>query len=306
MFKEDWVIYEVVSGSHAYGLATSESDIDYRGIMIPPVEFYLSPFKHIEQYESKNPDRTIFEIQKFIKLASDANPNVLELLYIDEKFIKTMTKEAKLIRDNRSLFLSAKCKFTYSGYAIAQLKRIKAHRKWLLHPRDVVPIRYDFGLPEKKFLSREQLGYVDSLEEDDFVFPNELIDLFNKERAYSSAVHDYNNYQIWKRTRNPKRAELERKYGYDTKHAKHLVRLMVQAKQILLTGILNPYVGDVKEIEAVSNGKWDFDYLLKWAEDFDIELEEIYQNKKYVVPHKVDHKVIENMTMNILEERFIL
>jgi len=304
MFKESWVIYEVLSGSHAYGLSTLESDEDYRGILIPPIEFFLSPFKHIEQYESRNPDRCIFEIRKFIKLAADNNPNVLEILFVDEKFIKTMTKEGKKIRDIRDMFLSAKCKFSYSGYAVSQLKRIKRHRKWLLNPIEIKPQRIDFGLPEKKFLNREQLGYWESLEEDGYIFPNKLIDLFNKEREYSGAVREYKEYQDWKKNRNPKRAELERKYGFDTKHGRHLVRLMIQGREILLTGKLTVDVGGSVEIKKVSNGEWGYDYLVKWAEDFDSELEEIYQSKKYAVPSKSNRKKIEGIIEDMLEERF--
>src|ERR1039458_5020213 len=39
-------------------------------------------------------------------------------------------------------------------------------------------------------------------------------------------VHQVDQYNGWKAQRNPKRAELEAKFGYDTKHAMHLVRLM--------------------------------------------------------------------------------
>jgi len=84
VLDESWIIYEVLSGSHAYGLNTPDSDKDYRGILIPPREYYFSPFKSIEQYESKNPDRTIFELKKFVRLATDNNPNILELLFIDD------------------------------------------------------------------------------------------------------------------------------------------------------------------------------------------------------------------------------
>ena len=37
---EEHPILKVLSGSHAYGLATPTSDFDYRGIAIPPIEYF--------------------------------------------------------------------------------------------------------------------------------------------------------------------------------------------------------------------------------------------------------------------------
>lgn len=38
----------VASGSHAYGTATPTSDRDFKGIFIPPMDYYLSPFRSID------------------------------------------------------------------------------------------------------------------------------------------------------------------------------------------------------------------------------------------------------------------
>lgn len=352
---EEWTIYKVISGSHAYGLNTPESDIDERGILIPPKEYYLSPFKNIDQFISNDPDVTIFALDKFIKLAVQNNPNVLELLFIDESLIKVLKPEAKILRDNRDLFLSAKCKFTYSGYAFSQLRRIKNHKKWIDNPPKEIT-RKELGLPEDyKVFSNPALhsmidGFRNHLtgkttEALMDIYPNK----FNKDKLYacvSSALYEksiqyfrdfalnhfvhmskdvvrkdlkeimvkeieyfikkkeWNQYQSWKKNRNVKRAELERKYGYDIKHATHLIRLMKQAEEILLKGTLTVNVSGVKEVVSVKNGEWDYDYLVNWAEDFDSKLEEIYQNKKYVVQHKPNVKKIEEIVLNILEDRY--
>ena len=94
MFKEDWVIYEYLAGSHSYGTNTPESDEDFRGILIPPIEYYLSPFYKIDQYEDPTCDRTIYAIKKFFNLARNANPNILEMLFVDKKFIKRLEPAA--------------------------------------------------------------------------------------------------------------------------------------------------------------------------------------------------------------------
>lgn len=306
MFKKEWIIYEVVSGSNAYGLATPESDIDIKGVCIPPIEYFFSPFKNYEQYEDRENDITIFALKKFVKLASMANPNVIELLFIDEKWIRTITPAGQLLRDNRDLFLSAKAKFTYSGYSFQQLKRLKNHYYWLKNPVTKQPKRSEYGLSDHKApWSNDEYGYMEKSVENEFMeFPKEVIVVFNKEKEYRKDLKNYNNYQQWKKTRNPARAKSEAKYGMDLKFAKHLVRLMHNGKEILTKGTLTPDVSHIQAVHDVSNGKWSYDYLIKWAEDFDQELNEIYEKKQYVVPHKPDVKKIEKLVLNILKARF--
>jgi len=308
MNKENFrLIYYVLSGSHAYGLATEESDYDYRGVIIPPKIYYFSPFKNVEQIEEKNEkenwESVKYELQKFVKLAADNNPNILELLFVDEKFVKVITPEGRLLRKNRNLFLSAKCKFTYSGYAISQLKRIKTHKKWLLNPVTKKPKRSDFGLDDNKSaLSDDEFGYMKTvIEKSEYKFRPEIIAVFEAERKYRAALNNYNNYQRWLQTRNPKRAELERKYGYDTKHASHLVRLMLQAEEILTKGTLTVDVSDKEEIQKVRNGEWPYEELIKWAEDFDKKLDRIYKEGKWqsVIPYRVNISKIENLLIKI-------
>ena len=50
----------------------------------------------------------------------------------------------------REQFLSSKAKFTFTGYAVAQLNKINRHRKWLLNPVTEKPKREDFGLPPER------------------------------------------------------------------------------------------------------------------------------------------------------------
>jgi len=116
-------IYKTVVGSTAYGLNTPESDIDLKGVCIPPKEYYFG-IKTFEQQEF-GADHTVYAIRKFFKLAKDCNPNIVEMLYTDSKFIQQIDKFGEKLRANRELFISKKAKFTFAGYAFAQLKRIK-------------------------------------------------------------------------------------------------------------------------------------------------------------------------------------
>jgi len=129
IFNDKWIeeniIYLTNHGSVAYGTNTPTSDHDIRGICICPKEYYFGFNKNFEQAQLKEPDVVIFEIRKFLKLAAKANPNFLEILFVNNDDILIINKLGKKILDNRNLFLSKEIKHTMMGYAAHNLKKIK-------------------------------------------------------------------------------------------------------------------------------------------------------------------------------------
>ncbi len=61
---------------------------------------------------------------------------------------------------------------------------------------------------------------------------------------------------------------MERQFGYDTKHAMHLLRLLRMAVEILTTGEVLVRRPDAEELKAVRRGSLTFDELLEQAEGF--------------------------------------
>jgi predicted nucleotidyltransferase len=140
-------------GSHAYGTALPTSDLDIKGVAIPPVEYFHGYLWKFEQAESYDPDLVVYDIRKFLKLAADCNPNIIEVLWADPGDYLQVTPAGHELLAARHLFLSRKAKHTFSGYAVSQLKRIKTHRQWLLDPPGDKPTRGDFDLPDSSFIS---------------------------------------------------------------------------------------------------------------------------------------------------------
>lgn len=130
-----YLVYKCLAGSHAYGTNIPGSDTDTRGVFIAPPEFTLSCFQSVEQVQSSEIDETIFELKKFLKLSAECNPNIIELLFTDDKNVLFIDPVFKKIRDNRHLFLSKKARHSFSGYAHSQLHRIKGHHKWIAKPQ---------------------------------------------------------------------------------------------------------------------------------------------------------------------------
>ena len=167
---KDWLlqntIYVTLHGSQAYGLNNELSDVDVKGIVVPPKEVENDLFHRFEQAENdtelekslehlknpKNPkfESTLYSLKKFMILAANVNPNIVELLWTDPSDQFIMKEPMGKLMAQRDLFLSSKAKFTFSGYAFAQAAKIERHRKWIVRGELKEPKREDFGLPVEK------------------------------------------------------------------------------------------------------------------------------------------------------------
>ncbi len=130
------LIFKAITGSKLYGTDTPKSDADYVGVFVPDKE-YLLGLKTCEQVEFKtNPsdsgrrntkedvDMTIYSLPKFIKLCSQNNPNILELLFVDDKHVLHTSPYWEEILQNKHLFVSKKVQHTFLGYAHSQKQKI--------------------------------------------------------------------------------------------------------------------------------------------------------------------------------------
>jgi len=117
-----FVIYRCVVGSTAYGLSQEGSDVDRRGFYLPPAELEWSLAGVPEQLQSDN-EEVYWEIEKFIRLALKANPNVLECFY--SPLVETCTPLAQELIDLRQIFLSQYVHRTYNAYVLSQFKKLE-------------------------------------------------------------------------------------------------------------------------------------------------------------------------------------
>jgi predicted nucleotidyltransferase len=169
----------VVAGSRAYGLHRPSSDVDVKGFAVPPAAWLHGFRRRFEQVddpdgiavfrddlsadEQEVVDRTklegsVYGLAKFVRLAADANPHMLDALFCRDAEVRVITEVGQALRDARDAFLSQRCRDSFGGYAAAQLKRIRTHRRWLLTPPTEAPTRADFDLPEHSLMPREQLN----------------------------------------------------------------------------------------------------------------------------------------------------
>ncbi|MEO0556023.1 MAG: nucleotidyltransferase domain-containing protein [Bacteroidota bacterium] len=125
------IIFECISGSRAYGLATASSDTDIRGVFILPKEKYYS-LEYTGQINNETNDIVYYELKKFIELLSKNNPNILELLSVPEDCI--LSKHRLFDKVKSEYFLSKLCKDTFANYAFTQIKKARGLKKKIVNP----------------------------------------------------------------------------------------------------------------------------------------------------------------------------
>jgi predicted nucleotidyltransferase len=120
-----YVIYRCIVGSRAYGLGQESSDVDLRGIYLPPADLQWSLYGMPEQLQTAaaDTDECYWELQKFLTLALKANPNILECLYTP--LVEEATELAQELRGMRDLFLSRLIYQSYGGYVFSQFKKLE-------------------------------------------------------------------------------------------------------------------------------------------------------------------------------------
>jgi predicted nucleotidyltransferase len=367
-------IFVTLAGSQAHGTAREGSDVDLRGVCVAPLDVRVSLFREFEQFEgtlegelwtkilpalARHPtasrgmafktEAVVFDIAKFLRLCAGANPNALEVLFAHEDDWLYESAVWRRLHSERQRFLSRKVQQTYLGYAMAQLRKIRTHRSWLLEPPARKPTREDFGLPPSGTVSRDDQNRIeqsiaekirsygidtiemskaariaveerlrafweDTLSASDeeleervravathaLHLPAETVGALNAERRYRAAMKHWEAYQAWKDERNPARAELERRHGYDTKHAMHLVRLMRTGLELLEAGELHVRRSDAHELNAVRDGAMTFDELQKVASELQAKM--LAAVKGTALPADVDHAFVEEMALEIIRE----
>lgn len=337
-------------GSHAYGTSLPTSDMDIRGIVVAPLTYYLGISATFEQAVQNEPiDLTIFDLRKFVKLAADANPNALEILFTDPSDHLYVHPLMNRLFEVRQAFLSQKAKHTFSGYARAQMKRINAHYRWLKNPPSAPPTRAEFNLPERTVIPADQLAAAQAAiqkqldqwswhemehldpalrqaMQDEFTrrlleitqwgedaiedqmwraatkavgYDTNFIHLLDLERRYTAKLREWQNYQTWLKTRNAARAELEAKWGYDSKHAMHLVRLTRMCRELLTEGIVRVRRPDAADLLEIRHGKWTYEDLVAYSDAQDAELNELVKTSK--LPKQPDRKALDQVCIKLIQ-----
>lgn len=273
-------------GSHLYGTETEDSDIDYMGIMIAPEDYYFGLYKIDEidlSVESKLDtgkndenaiDRKFYELKNFVNLSLKNNPNILELLYADDKSIIFKNVYYDILQKSRDLFLSKKEIYDrFISYANSQKHKmiIKLENYEQLaaaleffekqNPNEYIVMFRDDPQVKKFFVEKGSHFIIGDLNFQKHMMVKKVVNII-KERL----------------SKITNRNELVLKHGYDTKFASHLIRLLSEGETLLKTGKLEFPLPNADFILDVKNGKYELEELLSIADDYEDSLKTAYDD----------------------------
>ena len=97
-----------------------------------------------------------------------------------------------------------------------------------------------------------------------------------------------------------RRADYE-KYGYSTKFAYHVVRLISEVEMILVEHDLD-LTKNREQLKSIRRGEWTKEQLREYFNHKEKQLETLYLNSK--LPHKPNEKAIRNLLLNCLEHHY--
>lgn len=360
-------IFISLAGSHAFNTNVEGSDIDFKGICVAPKNYstgFINSFEQADRKQWGEYDGCIFDIRKFIRLATNCNPSVLEVLWADpsiwiynkrakkssfrypynEHSIKAGESFWETLYNARWEFLSQQAKHRYSGYAEGQMADLERHRQYLLNPPSHKPERVEFGLPGHPVIPKEQREALEVLMlktiegwQVDFsaVDHANRIDLLNKlstnltdmklsldeqyvaagrkiglddnameylklERKFKDATNQWNQYQEWFKNRNPIRAEMEARMGYDLKFALHTIRLMRIGCEILEGKGIIVHRPDGDELRAIRAGSLTYDKFRQMAKDLADKANNLM--KITTLPKEGNKILADSICQNIVQE----
>ena len=199
---EQGTILKIISGSYMYGTNTPNSDKDYIGICIPTKDYIIGMHRFEQLEERTNPsnsdkknskadnDYTCYSLSKFIKLAYDNNPNILEVLFAPKESIVYCDNLGKHLLEHRKLFVSKRAYYKFMGYAIAQKRKLITKQSEGLRAKIVEKHGYDTKYASH--LIRLLYFGIEILRTGELIFPTEhrryLIQIKNGEWSLSQII----------------------------------------------------------------------------------------------------------------------
>lgn len=125
------VVLRAVVGSRAWGLAQDGSDTDHRGIMVLPFHWTVGLLRPPQELVSLDGSDTYWSVDKAVRQALRADPNTLELLFVDGV---TATHEmgAWLLAE-RDAFVSQHILGSFGRYAVSQLHKLQQSSRLANH-----------------------------------------------------------------------------------------------------------------------------------------------------------------------------
>lgn len=143
--------FVTIVGSKLYGIATANSDTDFKGFGFCEIDEIIG-LKTFEQQEYNNqkpdgPEKSegvIYDIRRYVHLCLKANPTVIEIAYANPKFFMHTTAIGLEVADFvRKHMLTQRLFPAYSAYHRAQMRKLQSMERTGKRKDEVLEHGYD-------------------------------------------------------------------------------------------------------------------------------------------------------------------
>lgn len=282
-------------GSIAHGMfvpsndPNSFDDKDVMGVFVGVPEHYLG-FGRKETVEKfiGEWDAVSYELRKFVGLLTKQNPNVLSLLWLPENYYIYQNEVGRELVANRKLFASKAAYHSFVGYAHGQLKRMTHLSQEALAE-----------INARAEVLRGAGAVIDENTGEAKLPAGASKDLQEAARQYGALRSKYFSGYM-----GNKRKGLVEKFGYDTKNAAHLIRILRMGIEFISEGILHVERADKLELLAIKRGAWTLEKVQAEAEKlFDLAREASVRSP---LPAEVDEAQAEALLVRLLRKQLEL
>ena len=289
-------------GSHLFGTNTPESDIDMEGIFIPPVKvvYGLGKCKEVNLGEvakdstgrntSDAVDFKLREYREFVRLALQNNPNILNVLFVNEENIFGIRDAGSKLLECAEMFPHRKGLERFIGYATSQMKKM-----------GIKPDNYDRLKRSERFLDGEKsddvlVSVLAASKDSGGMKDNgpgkhvQIGDIFVERNLLVRAVLKKIRIRL---SRASARAAMWEEHRYDCKFASNLIQILYEGIELAKTGRLSFPLDCASYILEIKNGDYSLEHIEKEGERLIEALSRLKRDTGGVLPAGPRYEAVE-------------
>jgi len=308
-------IVKMIFGSHLYGTATPDSDMDYKGIFMPskrgiilgniPKSYSETTGNDRSKNSAEDVDTEIYSLHYFIKLACEGQTVALDMLHAPDDMLVQTSDLWGHIKQHRERFYTSNLS-AFVGYARRQASKYGVKGSRLNAAKEVIdflkmmPPENTLGerwncLPNGEHIHMDQ--------KDDKGF--RLYQVCGKKFQETARVgyvlpimeKFYDSY-------GARAKQAEENKGIDFKAISHAIRAALQVEQLLTEKTITFPLRDAEFLKSVKQGKVDYSTVAAPYLETLMDRVEVL-SKESDLPQKVDRKFWDDFIVNSVE-RYVL
>lgn len=296
-------IMRTIAGSRLYGTNNADSDTDYKAVHLPSSrDILLRPKRQMVRSTSSGGTETngaddvdveSFELQRYLKLASDMQTIPVELLFAPT-LSKSWTWDRIVENKNRILNRNTNA---FVGYCKGQAVRYSMRGTRLNTYMEVVAVLGQYAGTGAKVQTLKpellQIEGVKVIPKEEGNGPVDYLDVYGRQTPMTVKIGEaLKIYQkpideAGKRANNAQQAN-----GADWKALYHAVRIAEQGVTLFKTGEISFPSQNVPLLMRIRNGEMDMNEVLDYFDEQAAELQIIGANSP--LPEKPDYEWIDN------------